>query len=172
MTKPFQIIEAKISLATTRALSELRTDAEAIHRRAAKNGMGGGTIIELKDECLFTLKALGELVTKELSWALSQTYFVNPTTIDTCNALARRSLDFACDECAAILRKTINLCGNERHYSLTAPELRSQEQHSLMDISLALDSIYSELKLKRLRSSLGFLQEVFKRILSFFLGRG
>lgn len=172
MTKLFQIAEAKISLASTAALEKLRADTEAIHRRAAKNGMGGGTIIEVKNEGVLTLKVLGELVIKELTWVLSQTIFANPTTVDICNALAKRSLDSACEECAAVLKQTVSLCGDEKHFALTEPELRRQEQQSLMHISLALDSSYSELNLKRLRSLLGFFLGIVKRILLHFLGRG
>lgn len=168
MAKPIQIAEAKISLASTTAVVKLQADAEATHRRAAKNGMGGGMIIEVKNECISTLKALSDVVIKELSWVLSQTYFVTPVTIDTCNALARRSLGTACDECAAVLRKTVGLCGDDRHFALTEPELRSQEQHSLMSISLALDTRYSELKLQWVRTLLGS----FQRILLLLLGHG
>lgn len=151
-------------------MAKLRLDVEGIHRHAAANQMlkSGNTIFEVKNECVSTIKSLGDVASQELLWVLSQSFFANPKAIDACNALARRSLGTARDDCSTILKKTVGICGDDRHFVLTEPELRGQEQHSLMAISLALDTKYSELQLQRKRSLLGF----FQRILSFLLGRG
>jgi len=117
---------------------------------------------------VFQLLSLGDVASQELLWVLSQSFFANPKSIDACNALAGRSLSAARDECSTILKKTVGLCGDDRHFVLTEPELRNQEKYSLMAISLALDTKYSELKFQRIRSLLGS----FQRILLFLFGRG
>lgn len=162
MPQPIQIADAKISLADASAISELQTEAEAIHRRAAAKGMlhSGNTITQVKDQCISTLKRLGETTSQELQWVLSQTFFASPSIIDLCNAVAHKHINTVGDECVAVLRKTVDLCGDDRHFAITEPELRAQEQQSRMFISLALDSRYSELKFQRMRTVLGYLQRV------------
>lgn len=63
MANPIQIADAKISLAATSAIAELRAEADVIHRRAAAKQMlrSGNTITEVKDRCIYTLKELGEV---------------------------------------------------------------------------------------------------------------
>ncbi len=170
MPKPIQIADAKISLAITSAVNSLKTNIEAVHRRAAAKGMlkSGNTIIEVKNECVSTLKSVGNVASQELCWVLSQSLFASPVTVDACNALARQSLTRLRDECSSVLRKTVDLCGEDRHFEITEPDLRNQENHSLMAISLALDTRYSELKLQLLRTLLGLVQRVF----SFLAGHG
>lgn len=161
MTKPVEIAEAKLSLAATSAVSALKSSAEAIVCRAAVHGIGGGTIVEVKNECVATLKGLEVIAAQELSWVLDQTMFANPTTVDRCNAIARGAVDVLFDECVAVLRKTVPVCGgNERQLAVTEPDLHTQRDQSLMLVSLALDTRYSELKLRRLRSVLGLAQRL------------
>lgn len=162
MAKPVQIADAKISLAVTSAISKLKADAEAIHRRAAAKGMlrSGNTIVEIKDQCVSTLKQLGEAASQELRWALSQTFFANPATIDSCNAVAHSYIRAMENECSAILRETVSMCGEDRHLEVTEPDLKTQGQQSRMVVSLALDTQYSELKFQRTRAALGFLQRL------------
>lgn len=170
MASPIQIADAKISLAATSAITSLQNNVHAIHNRASAKGMlrSGNTIIEVKNECVLTLRSLGDIASQELCWVLSQSFFASSATIDACNALARRSFGAARGECSAVLRKTVALCGDDRHFEITDIDLGYQEQHSLMAISLTLDSRYSELKFQWLRTLLG----LFQRILSLLVGHG
>lgn len=169
MANPIQIADAKISLAVTSAISKLQADAEAIHRRAAAKEMlrCGNTIVEVKDQCVSTLKQLGEAASQELRWALSQTFFASPSTVDSCNAVAHSHIRAIGNECSAILRKTVSLCGKDRHFEATEPDLKTQEQQSRMVVSLALDTQYNELKFQRTRAALGFLQRLVQIVIRY-----
>ena len=162
MAKPIQIADAKISLAVTSAIAKLRGDVEAIHRRAAAKHMlkSGNTIIEVQNECIAVIKSIGDTASQEFSWVLSQSFFANPMTVDECNTSAHRILGGIRDACSDVLKNTVNLCGDDRHFAITEPKLREQEGHSLMAISLALDTRYSELKLQGMRTLLGVIQRV------------
>lgn len=162
MADPIQIADAKLSLAVTSAISKLQADVQEIHRRAAAKGMlrSGSTIVEVKDQCVSTLKQLSEAASQELRWALSQTFFASPSTIDACNTVAHGHIRTIGHECNAILCNTASLCGEDRLFEVTEPDLRTQEQQSRMVVSLALDAQYSELKFQRIRAALGFLQRL------------
>ena len=164
MATPIQIADAKMSLAATSAIAKLQAESEAIHRRAASKGMlrSGNTIVEVKDQCVLTLGQFGEITSQELRWALSKTFFASPSTADLCNAVAHRHIGAAGNECSAVLRKTVALCGDDRHFEITEPELKTQEQQSRMGVSLDLDVEYSELKFQRMRAAFGVLQRVFQ----------
>mgnify|MGYP001323118380 FL=1 len=172
MTNPTRIAEAKLSLAITAALAQLQARSGAIHRQASARGMlkSGNTIVEIKSECVAALKTFGDLTAQELSWALSHTFSANPATVDQCNAIANKCLLSLGSECTEFLRKTVQMCGDDRHFQITEPDLRTQEQQSLMAISLALDTQYRELQFKRLRAAFGFLQRLLQVV--FRYGRG
>lgn len=167
MANPIQIADAKISLAATSAIAELRAEADVIHRRAAAKQMlrSGNTITEVKDRCIYTLKELGEVASQELRWALSQTFFASPATVDDCNAVAHAYIETLGNECSAVLRKSVEMCGDGRHIEIIEPELRTQEQQVRMVVSLALDSQYSELKFQRIRGALGFVQRLIQVVI-------
>lgn len=159
MSKPIKIAKAKLSLATTSAASALKSSAEAIHRRGAARGMGGGTIVEMKNECVTVLKGLEVNAAQELSWVLDHTILANPTTVDRCNTIAHSAVNVLFNDCVSVLRKTVTVCGgNERQLAVTEHDLHTQREQSLMSVSLALDSRYSELNFRRFRSILGFIQ--------------
>lgn len=162
MTSALQVADAKISLAVTSANSKLLAEVKAIHRRAAAKGMlrSGNTIVEVKEQCVSTLRQLGDAASEDLRWVLSQTFFASPATIDACNAVGHKHISKMANECSAILRNTVALCGESRHFDLTEPDLKAQEQQTRMVISLALDAKYNELKFQRLRVAFGFLQRL------------
>lgn len=169
---PTKIAEAKLSLAITSALAQLQASSGAIHRQAAARGMlrSGNTIIEIKSECVAALKTFGDLIAQELSWALAHTFSANPATVDHCNTIANKCILSLGSECTQFLRKTVQMCGDDRHFQITEPDLRTQERQSLMAISLALDTQYRELQFKRLRAAFVFFQRLMQ--LAFRYGRG
>jgi hypothetical protein len=148
-----KIAVAKALAAGRQKADGLREEMEALVRRYAAKGMGGGLVDESKKLCVLALSSQGDAITEQFEWVITESLWTSQAEVSHYVGLAREHLQPVLSASEQIMKRATDLTGLQKNLPQYVSELATARDEVWTEVDLSLRGAAATAKRRKLRGA-------------------